>query len=285
MLLTAALALLLAPAGSACEPPSGAKVLAESRKVVVWRSGKRVVGCATRNGLERHLFDLDPRLHEHVKLFLPGERVVAAFVADGFSEMALYRFTGGREPVLLSAGFGSVTELVRSREGHFAWIETKGRNGACSCSVVAGDGYERFVVARRSRRESDVRIAGSKVSFDVGGAREHHHVAFVSPHRIAVTPDPGDPHSHFKLDVALPRGIPSGGRTRADINAETGSGANCNGMTEHEPRVRVTRDGRSYRVTFTPRDPHWCIGSYHGHVTYSWHRSYITFGRFELRVR
>jgi hypothetical protein len=298
LLAAAVAALAMSPAAAAgCAPPSGAKILAESRRVAVWRSGRRITGCAKASGRRRHLFDLDPKLHERTTFFLPGERVVAAIVADGFSEMALYRFTGRREPVFLSAGFARVTELVRSREGHFAWVELQGGETACPCTVRAGDSHETFVVARRSRSPSDVRIEGARVSFDNGANRERVRVPFVTPHAIDARPDPGGAHSQFKLAVTLPHGLPADGRTRADVTDQTSTGDDCNGMTVHAPRQHVTRDGRKRRITLTTRDARWCVGTYRGLVTYEWGRhsgfcgpvkpncsGSVIFGRFTLRV-
>jgi hypothetical protein len=296
VLLAAAAALAMSPASAGCEPPAGAKVLAESSKVVVWRRRHELSACAKRTGRTRNLASLESGLRV-LRIFLPGERVVAAFRGKGFSEMALYRFGRSREPVFLSAGFGDVTELVRSRQGHFAWIETTGGETGCPCSVIAGDAHERFVVARRRRRPTDLAIGRSVVAFESREGYEEIHVPFVTQHRIDVRPDPGGPHSQFRMTVTLPRIIPAHGRVRAEIDTQTATGDDCNGTTIHSPRQRVTRDGRRRRITLTTRDDHWCAGSSGGFVSYEWRRhdrlcslahpncsGFIRFGRFRLRV-
>jgi len=200
--------------------------------------------------------------------------------------------------VLLSAGFGDVTELDRNRRGRFAWIETAGRDGDCPCSAIAGDGHQRFVVARRRSSLTNVRTGSAAVSFESREGSEQIHVPFVTPHRIDVQPDPGGPHSSFRLVVTLPRVIPQDGRVRAEVDTQTVTGDDCNGKTTHGERQHVTRDGRRRRVTLTSRDERWCVGSDSGLVTYDWnehrrfcsiaHRNcagYIEFGRFRFRVR
>jgi hypothetical protein len=296
VLLAAALALAISPAATACEPPNDATVLKRSGKVVVWQRGKRVRACARRTGRTRSLLTLAGGLRI-VRIFLPGERVVLAVAADGFSEMALYRF-GSDEPVFLSAGFGDVTELDRNRRGRFAWIETNRGRNECPCSVIAGDAHQRFVVARRHRRPTGLSIGSAAVAFHSHEGTEQIHVPFVTPHRIEVRPDPGGPHSEFELAVTLPHVIPRYGRIRAEISDQTSTGDDCTGMTQHPPRVHVERDGRERRITLTTRDARWCVGSYGGSVTYEWRRharycslahpnctGFVTFGRFRLRVR
>ena len=297
MLLAAAVALAIAPASAPCELPADAQVLAESGKVVVWRRHRQVSACAKRTGRRRSLVSLDHRLRI-IRIFLPGERVVLALGVERFSELVLYRLGRSREPVYLSGGFADVPELVRNRRGHFAWVETSGDETECPCSVIAGDSHERFVVARRTHRPTRLRIGSTTVSFESREGREGIHVPFVTPHRIDVRPDPGGPHSHFSLTVALPRIIPRHGRVRAEIDDQTVTGDDCNGMTIHPPLQHVTRDGRRRHITLTTRDERWCIGSSGGFVSYEWGRhaglcgldrpncsGYIEFGRFRLRVR
>jgi hypothetical protein len=297
VLAAAAVALALSPASAACEPPPGATVLRQSSQVVVWQRDEQVSACARRTGHTRRLASLHGGLRV-LRIFLPGERVVAAFAGHGFSEMALYRFGRSREPVLLSAGFGDVTELIRSRRGHFAWIETTPGKTECPCSVIAADAHERFVVARRHRRPTDLDIGPSWVAYASHEGYESIHVPFVTPRRIEVQPDPGGPHSHFRMTVALPRVIPHGGRVRAEVDTQTATGDDCNGMTVHSPRQTVTRDGRKRHITLTTRDDHWCAGSSAGSVNYEWRThdrycsiahpncsGFISFGRFRLRVK
>jgi hypothetical protein len=224
--------------------------------------------------------------------------VVLAVAQDGFSEMVLYRFTGSREPVFLSAGFADVPELVRHRRGHFAWIETTGGETECPCSVIAGDAHQRFVVARRHRRPTGLSIQSTAIAYNSREGHEQIHVPFVDRHRREVRPDPGGPHSSFRLAVTLPRIIPHHGRVRAEIDDQTATGDDCNGMTIHPPRQHVTSDGPKRRITLTTRDARWCVGSYGGFVSYEWGRhagfcsfahpncsGYIDFGRFRFRVR
>lgn len=190
MVLAAAVALAISPAAAPCEPPPDATVLAESRKVVVWRRHKQVSACAKRTGRRRSLVSLDHGLRV-IRVFLPGERVVLAVGVERFSELVLYRLGRSHEPLYLSGGFADVTELVRNRRGRFAWIETTGGETECPCSVLAGDAHERFVVARRRRRPNDLHIAPYTVAFESREGYEAIHVPFVTRHRIDVRPDPG----------------------------------------------------------------------------------------------
>lgn len=297
MVLAATLALAVSAASAGgCEPPQDATVLKQSHKVVVWKAGDKVKACARRTGRTRTLVEL--RRLRVARIFLPGERVVLAVRGDQFSEMALFRFGKSREPVLLSAGFGDVPELDRNHRGRFAWIETAGHDGACPCSVIAGDGHQRFVVARRKSGLSNLRIGSAAVAFDSREGSEQVHVPFVTPHGIAVRPDPGGPESAFRLVVTLPRIIPQGGRVRAEIDTQTVTGDDCNGKTTHGERQHVTRDGRKRHVTLTSRDGRWCVGSNSGLVTYFWNEHLrfcsiahpncagsVEFGRFRFHVR
>lgn len=306
LLAAAAAAFAISPASAACAPPSDATVLARSAKVVVWRRHKQVTACAERTGHRVSLFGLGGRGHLRIiRLSLFGERVVAAVGEHGYDyetgdtyhlgELAVYRLRGRVGPGLLGEGaFADVPELVRDHAGHFAWVETKGANGACPCRLRAGDTHESSLVTRRHQAISKLRLRGSSVSFDAGGSSEHVHVAFVEPRKLVPDPDPGGRHAHFKLTVPLPGDLPPGGRPRAEINDVTNYGT-CH--DESEPKQQVSQSGGQARIVLSH---HWCRGRYGGYVFYRWgdprergpcgraHTNcagYVTLGHFWLRVR
>lgn len=240
-----------------------------------------------------------------VRLFLFGERVVVGFSEHGqdyenggtyhANELVIFRLQRRLQVAFLDARFGDIPEMVRDRDGHFAWIATKDRAGACPCAVRAGDAHEDFLVTRRRQSVTGLRLRDSTVSFTTRGSREHVHVPFVDTRRFVPDPDPGGRHARFKLAVPLPGDLPPGGRLRAELTDVEEHGT-CHNW--HDPRQRVTREADEARIVLS-RDHHWCNGYYGGSVTYRWgdpdergpcgpaHANcsgYLTFGRFVLRV-
>jgi hypothetical protein len=301
----------MAPASAACDRPRDATVLARSAKVVVWRRNKTLSACVTRTGRRVRLSDLGGREHvQIVRLFLFGERVVAAFAEHGqdienggtyhSTELVIFRlriphrlgFYG-----FLPAGFGDIPEMVRDRDGHFAWIVTRNRAGDCPCAVRAADTHESFLVTRRRNPIHDVRLRDSSASFEADGPRERVHVPFVDTRRLVPEPNPGGPHAKFRITVPLPGDLPPGGRVRGEITDVQNYGTCWN---PSDPHQEVIREEGEARIVLSRPDGHWCRGFYGGYVTYAWGdpyergpcgpanpncAGYLTFGHFRFHVR
>ncbi|MFL5780790.1 MAG: hypothetical protein ACJ760_05720 [Thermoleophilaceae bacterium] len=308
MLAAAVASLALSPAATAaCEPPSEATVLARSAKVVVWRRDKQVSACVRRTGRRLWLFDLGGRSHTRiVRMYLFGERVVVGFSEHGddyenrgtyhTKELVIFRLRGQLGLAFLDGRFGDIPEMVRDRDGRFAWIVTRNRAGDCPCSVRAGDTHEDYLVTRRREPIDGLRLHDSSVSFDTRGSREHVHVPFVDPRRYVPDPDPGGRHARFELKVPLPGDLPADGRFHPGLYDIENLGT-CHDAY-YDPRQEVTREPGRVRIVLS-RVKHWCRGWYEGVLTYRWGDAhergacgpahpncagYLTLGRFTLRV-
>lgn len=254
---------------AACHVPAGAQELARSTESVVWLRDDTVQGCLASTGEVTELLKLKASLRMRIlRAFAPDDVALLAIAGSAygsrFTELTAFHLDGSRRRYALSAGFGDVPEIARSRS-HFAWTEI-GRPGVrrCPCTVRAGDAHETFLVARAGHRPAGLTLDHSRLGWTERRARTSRHLPFTAPQRLRPGPRVGDPRTRFRLRVALPR-VGHRGRVEAGITTFDLTGAEC----DLEPKTATMRSDHSALIKIWSR-PHWCRGTYHGDVTFGW---------------